>query len=74
MRALDLPETEAPHLGVSSGGVEVEGVTYAGFFSTPLGLGAGCAGPIQTQRFQSHLMPASRSRSSNRSASLSTMI
>ena len=25
MRALDLPETEAPHLGVSSGGVEVEG-------------------------------------------------
>ena len=26
MRALDLPETEAPHLGVSLGGVEVEGV------------------------------------------------
>ena len=25
MRALDLPETEAPHPGVSSGGVEVEG-------------------------------------------------
>ena len=26
MHALDLPETEAPHPGVSSGGVEVEGV------------------------------------------------
>ena len=25
MHALDLPEMEAPHLGVSSGGVEVEG-------------------------------------------------
>ena len=25
MRALDLPETEAPHLGVSSGGVDVDG-------------------------------------------------
>ena len=28
MRALDLPETEAPHLGVSSGGVEVEGTVF----------------------------------------------
>ena len=28
MRALDLPETEAPHPGVSSGGVEVEGAVF----------------------------------------------
>ena len=28
MRALDLPETEAPHLGVSLGGVEVEGIVF----------------------------------------------
>ena len=28
MRALDLPEMEAPHLGVSSGGVEVEGIVF----------------------------------------------
>ena len=27
-RALDLPETEAPHPGVSSGGVEVEGAVF----------------------------------------------
>ena len=26
LRVLDLPETEAPHPGISSGGVEVEGV------------------------------------------------
>ena len=28
MHALDLPETEAPHPGVSSGGVEVEGAVF----------------------------------------------
>ena len=28
MRALDLPETEAPHPCVSSGGVEVEGAVF----------------------------------------------
>ena len=28
MRTLDLPETEAPHPGVSSGGVEVEGAVF----------------------------------------------
>ena len=32
-----LPETEAPHLGVSSGGVEVEGV-FANFAGKHLGI------------------------------------
>ena len=34
---LALPETEAPHLGVSSGGVEVEGV-FAKFAGKHLGI------------------------------------
>ena len=34
---LALPETEAPHLGVSSGGVDVEGV-YATFAGQHLGI------------------------------------
>ena len=37
MRALDLPEPEAPHPGVSSGGVEVEGV-FAKFAGKHLGI------------------------------------
>ena len=35
---LALPETEAPHLGVSSGGVEVEGTVSRVYLTKPLSL------------------------------------
>ena len=48
MCVLALPETEAPHLGVSSGGVEVEGV-FAKFAGKHLGIEQLGARQLQSQ-------------------------
>ena len=77
MRALDLPEMEAPHPGVSSGGVEVEGV-FAKFAGKRIGAeGAGscmtsCMVTCQLSRLSMSL--PSRSRSSKKSTSPAILV